>query len=437
MKKKTYFGRFFVRTLACVLALMLCGMLLAACSSGGETLMKLGSHKLSVNVYELLLSRMKGTLARTFGTDVLKDSFWNTTISTDGTTYNDYFTASVLDNAKTYLVALYLFDYYGLELPDSTIEAIDEEMEGLVIGDGNGSKSQLNQVLSAYGVNYDILREFYITEAKAEYLQAYLYGSNGSLIASNVKEEFMRENYVCFRQIFLASYYYVLETDAYGVTVYYTKNGDAFVYDKQNGTTMEDANGNLIVDKFGDPIYFDENGYPLYDAKNGFSVYVTDEDGEYVTGDYSEEELKKIASNIELLASMIDEGDFEDFEDMMEEYSEDEEGMDTYTNGYFLEKNTTYSYTYLNEICTALVDMNVGETRVIESSYGYHLIMKYECPEGAYAEEDNSIWFTDFTSALIEMLFLQEAEKHKADIVVDKDLLATVDMKSVSQNYYY
>ena len=81
--------------------------------------------------------------------------------------------------------------------------------------------------------------------------------------------------------------------------------------------------------------------------------------------------------------------------------------------------------------------MKTGETRLIESDYGYHLIMKYECEAGAYGDEDNAIWFTDFTSDLVEFLFLQETEKYKADIRIDSDLLATADMKSVSHNYYY
>ena len=86
---------------------------------------------------------------------------------------------------------------------------------------------------------------------------------------------------------------------------------------------------------------------------------------------------------------------------------------------------------------SALSEMEIGETRLIESDYGYHLIMKYGCEDGAYDEEANKIWFTDFNSLLIEKLFLQETEKHMSKIKIDKELLATVDMKSVTVNYYY
>lgn len=436
-KTKRSFG-FYVRALSLFLVLMLSLPLLASCGSArGETLLRLGSSTITVNEYELLLSRMKGTVARVYQ-DAVKDSFWDTTIGLDGTTYNDYFTAQVLDTAKTYVIALYLFDEYGLELPKSTIEAVDEEMEGLLnSSDGDGSKSQLNQLLSGYGMNYDMLREFYITEKKVDYLRAYLYGAEGGKIATGVKEQYMQENYVCFKQIFLASYYYVYEQDAYGNTIYYDEDGKTCLYDTENGVTMTDDKGEIITDKNGDEIFFDAEGNILYDKEKGKPMYITDSDGNYKTEDYTEEELKKISASIELLKTQIDQGDYEEFEDLMNEYSEDEEGIEEYENGYFLEKNTTYGYAYLTDISEALADMEIGETRLIESDYGYHLIMKYECPEGAYADSENSVWFSEFSSSLIEYLFLQEAEKHKDKVEIDEDLFATVDMKSAGINYYY
>lgn len=428
----------FTRVLALLLVLMLSLAVLASCgSSKGKTMLRVGSATLSVNEYELLLSRMKGTVARVYQ-DAVKDSFWETTIGLDGTTYSDYFTAQVLETAKTYAIALYLFDEYKLSLPESAIEKVDEEMDGLLNGtDGDGSKSQLNQILSQYGMNYDMLREFYVTEAKVDYLRTYLYGADGGKITAGVKEQYMQENYVCFKQIFLASYYYIYEKDAYGNTIYYNEDGKTYLYDTENGVTMTDDKGEIKKDKNGDEIFFDAEGNILYDKENGKPMYVTDKDGNYKTEDYSKEELEKIEANIKLLESQIENGDFEEFEELMDEYSEDTEGIEEYENGYFLEKNTTYGYAYLTDISEALADMEVGETKLVESDYGYHLVMKYECPVGAYADSDNSIWFSEFASSIIEYLFLQEAEKHKDKVELDEELLSTVDMKSVAINYYY
>ena len=416
-----------------LLAVMISSVFTACGSRKGKTLMTLEGSSLTVNEYQLLLSRTKGDLARVYGTSVLTDSFWDTTIELNGTTYNDFFTAQVLENAKAYLTALYLFEEKDLTLPKETLDKIDEEMEGLLVGDGNGSKSELNQILSAYGVNYNILREFYVTEAKMDYLRTYLYGANGSKISDSVKDEFMTANYVRFRQIFLPNFEYVYETDAYGQIIYFSKDGKSYVYDTENGITMTDKNGKIIVDKFGDEVYFGEDEKPIYDTKKGTPMPVIGSDGNYKTEDFSKEEIEKIKSQINLLYSQIDQGDFEDFEDLMDEYSED----DSEVRDYYLEKGTESSYEYVNDIRDALLEMEIGETRIVESKSGFHLIMKYECESGAYNNEDVSVWFSNFISLLTSELFYNETKKYESKIEINSELLDGLDVKSVTHNYYY
>ncbi len=436
--KKNDKSKLLLRVLSLTLLLLCVLSVLASCSGAkGKKMITYGSGAITVNEYELLLSRMKGTVARV-NNNAAKDSFWDTTIGLDGTTYNDYFTAQVLDTAKTYAIALDLFEENELELPKSAIEKIDKEMDGLLNGtDGDGSMAQLNQLLSQYGMSYEMLREFYITEAKVDYLRTYLYGEGASKIGANVKEEYMQENYVCFKQIFLASYRYVYEKDAYGNTIYFDDDGKTYLYDTKNGVTKTDKDGNVIKDKNGDEIFFDAEGKILYNTEKGTPMHVSDSKGNYKTEDYSKEELEKIKVNIELLESQIEEGDVEEFEDLMHEYSEDTDGIEEYENGYFLKKNGSYGYEYLTDISEALAEMKIGETRLIESTHGYHLIMKYDCPEGAYADKENEIWFKEFSSSISDYLFLKETDKYKDKVKVDEDLLASVDIKSVSLNYYY
>jgi len=52
------------KLLAALAALLCCVMLLTACASHGKTLIKAGGEKISVNVFQLYLSRMKGSLAQ-------------------------------------------------------------------------------------------------------------------------------------------------------------------------------------------------------------------------------------------------------------------------------------------------------------------------------------------------------------------------------------
>ena len=122
---------------------------LVACG-GGRAMMTLEDKELSVNVYEFLLSRMKGTLAY-YGYDVYNDKFWKTVISSDGETYDDYFCATIRREAAHYLIADRLFDEYGLSLTDTDKAEIDELMAACV--KRAGSRAALNSELKKFGVN--------------------------------------------------------------------------------------------------------------------------------------------------------------------------------------------------------------------------------------------------------------------------------------------
>ena len=63
-----------------VLVLCLIVSALASCTTQGEAVMTIADKGMSVNTYQLLLSRMKGTLYR-YGYDVTSEKFWRTIIS--------------------------------------------------------------------------------------------------------------------------------------------------------------------------------------------------------------------------------------------------------------------------------------------------------------------------------------------------------------------
>ena len=123
-----------VRIVAVLMAMLMLVMSMASCSSG-QTMLQLGKQKISLNLYELYLSRQKGTLCTTYyyGSKAKYDEFWQTTISTDGTTYNDYWTSYILQCVKIYLAALYMFEEeYELTLPQSYIDQVEEKLAELV-----------------------------------------------------------------------------------------------------------------------------------------------------------------------------------------------------------------------------------------------------------------------------------------------------------------
>ena len=434
---------FSVKLLLLVLALALCLPLLVGCSGkNGKTLMSIEDTKLSVNTYQLLLSRMKGTLAK-YQYDVNSDAFWSTVVDMENSTYDEYFRATILENAKTYVIGTYLFDeVYGLTLPKETLDAIDAELAEFVEYDGDGSKAAFNQILADYGVNYDILRQTYIMEAKIDALKVYLYGQGGSKIADNVKEEYCQEYFVRFKQVFLASYYYVCETDENGDDIYYTENSlghKVICYDRVNGTTKTDKDGNVIKDKQGYEVYFTEDGKIAYDKKTGTTSFVLNKDGEPEVGDYTKEELVEIKKEANTILEKIPAGEYEAFEIFMEQRGEDEDAQ-AYENGYYLYADPANyaNYTYLESIVTKLMELEVGETALVESDYGYHVIMKYPVEKGAWAEEDNKDWFEGFEEGLVDHLFMKMCEQYTDQVTVDEDVLATVpSMKQIGTNFYY
>ena len=424
--------------------------MLACCFAGcanknGKPLLTLGDNEISVNLFELYLSRMKGTLCSSdnFGSTATRDDFWDTVVDAyEKTTYNTVYTDMVIDTAKSYISALALFDEKGLKLPDSYIEEIDSELDALIENVAGGSKTTLNSILSEYGANYDILRESYIIEAKIAYLREYLFGVNGSKVSAELIEKYYQETYACFKQVFFYTYEYVYETDENGDNIYYTANGRVS-YDTTK-TLKKDADGNEVYDKNGDRVYVytDESGkeriaYKLKDAEREILV---DSNGNPITKDYEGDEEKLIIEKATSIFDQVREGDTVNFDMLVEQYTEDE-SFDTYPKGYYI---TADSYYPLPEVQKAVFEMKVGECKMVRSENGLHVIMRYEPAEAAYALSEYEDLFIAkstgtyiFMSDLVSKLMTDYVASYKEKVVIDKSLLDGVDIKSAGINYHY
>ena len=426
-----------VKIIALALAFCMLAVSLCACGGKGETMMTFADKRLTVNTYEFMLSRMKGTLA-TYGYEVASESFWKTVISPDGTTYDDYFRTSVLEQASRYIIAEYLFDRYGLVLTEEREKLVDDLMALMV--ERAGSKTALNSELRGYGANYDILRELYLLETKIDMLKDHLYGEKGELISEAERQKHLEENYVAFGQIYLASYYYLIDTDRFGDHVYYTDDKHKHIaYDKENGSTQTDEYGKTIKDIFGEDEYFTEDGKIAYDKKNGKLGYVVDDKGEYVVEYYDDEKLGELYDNAHTYADACD-GDIDAFVEMAEIYDEMSgkgETLYLYSEEHYYGLQSE-SYEYLDDITKALGDMEVGEYKVIESDYGYHVICKYEMPEKAYEDEDQKDVFEGFMEDLVGELFDTECAKFESQIKLVTEVYDTASkMSEIGTNTLY
>ena len=427
------------------LAILLCIAALVSvvgCAAKGKPCMELDGTEMTVNMYQLYLSRMKGTLASgyVYGESALKDSFWDTIMSADGTTYNKHFSSMVLDNTKNYLAALYAFEELGLKLPKSYLDEIDQKLADFIEVDADGSKNTFNSILAKYGVNYKILREAYIIEAKIAYLNDQLYGADGSKIAPTLVEEYYQSVYARSKHVFIYTYELIYETDSDGEDVWYKMSDEKKISYDTTKTPKKDADGKLLKDKNGDVIYVNDDGKIAYDKVNGKRNPLLDENGNQITREYTKEELIKASDRATLILEQAEANNYTLFDKLVESYGEDD-GMTDYKNGYFVTRESNYDSP---EVIEALFEMKEGEIKRVDSEYGIHLVMRYELTEGGYADNDNADFFVSsntgayvFMSDLKQMLLAEYIKPHLEKIVVDEEALAGIDIKSVGANFYY
>ncbi len=210
---------FKLRTAALLLALLLLFLPLCACAGRqGKTLLTLEAEgtkvTFSANHYQFLLSRLRGNFVRqgisNSAGSASQSAFWDmqgyfgdyTTLKT----WDAFYREQILENCKTYLVGLWIFEKNGLTLSESARTNVEQEMEDILSYHANGSKAKLNSLLASYGLNYDLLKSFYEIEAKTEAAMQFLYGENASLLDASVKDPYLNENYYRYKRILFSFY---------------------------------------------------------------------------------------------------------------------------------------------------------------------------------------------------------------------------------------
>ena len=423
------------------LALLAGAVSLTACSGKSPVLLELDGIEITANQYQFFLSRVKGSLYYT-GYNVESEKFWNMIIDDKNNTYDDYFRNAVLEDARRYIAALTIFEEKGLVLPQSYLDQIDEDMEEYLRD--AGSKSTLNSLLAAYGVNADILREIYVMEAKYDYLQQVIYGKDGELLAAETRMAYLNEHAVCFKQVLIRSFDYVYEKDTNGDEIYYLPSENNakvnnIAYDKELGNTRLDEFGKTIVDKNGENVYFLADGKIAYDKENGVRAMTYDQKGNLQTVSYSAEVLAEHKSTAEEIMASVAKGDYAAFESLLEEYQIDEEDAFIADGTHcFLYTTGDNNYDYLNDIADALATAEDGELKIINSEYGYNVVMKYPIPSDAITNPDYEDWFTDLTDRIIAKQFHTMCKPYMEKVKVDADVFATLpSMKEIATNTSY
>ena len=428
-------------TVLLCLGLLLGALGMTACANKGTPLLTLDDHTISVNQYQFLLSRVKGSLGYA-GYNVESSSFWDMIIDENNTTYDAYFKNAALDDARRYLAALAMFEERGLSLPQETLDKIDQEIEDYI--EEAGGKSALNSKLGSYGINVDMLKDLYIMEAKYAYLKDTVYGPNGELLAAEARLAYVKEHGVAFRQVLIRAFDYVYEKDLNGDDIYYLPNENNskvsnIAYDKEAGDVRLDEFGKIVTDKNGNDVYYLPNGKIAYDKVNGVRSYTYDEKGQIKTEKYSAEVLAEHKAAAEEIMISIEKGDYLAFEALLEEY--EISGDDAFvTDGElgFLYTTGDNSYDYLNDIADALAACDAGEIRMISSEYGYNVVMKYAIPDDAITNADYKDWFGDLTTRVIAKQFHTLCKPYMEKVQLDEEAFASLpSMKEVASNLDY
>ena len=437
---KTTASRRILSVILC-LALLMGAVAMTACSKRGTTLLELNGYTISTNQYQLLLSRVKASLYYA-GYSVDSSTFWDMVIDSEGNTYDQYFRNAALNDAKRYLAAAVIFDEEGLVLPQSYKDAIDEDIDEYIRD--AGSKSALNNALSAYGVNVDMLRDLYELEAKYAYLQAHLYGAEGEKIAANVRYDYLTEHAVCFKQVLIRAFDYVYETDNNGDEIYY-KVGENnakinnIAYDTVGGFTRVDEFDKTILDKNGDAIYYLPNGSIAYDKVNGVRSVVYDANGVAKTVKYSAEELAEHKAAGEEIMASVTKGDYAAFEALLAEYEvSGDDAFVTDSTYCFLYTTGDNDYDYLNDIADVLAESEEGVVRMVSSEYGYNVVMKYPIPQDAVTNAAYEDWFGDLSTRVVAKLFHNKCAPYMERVAVSTEEFANLpSMKQISTNFSY
>ncbi len=426
--------------------LLVCVMLvsvLSLVSCSGKKVMEIEDTKISASVYEVefFMTRMKGLL-ESYGYNVSSSAWWGTIMNSQGLTVDEYYKTRTLKEVSQYLIAQYLFDEAGLKLSKEETQEIDDAIDLLV--DWAGSKNNLNSVLAEYGVNINLLKEIYVGELKMDKVKEHYFGADG-LKAQNGetrKQEFLKENYACFKQVFIAAYYYETETDKNGDTVYYTdEKANKIAYDEKNGVTRTDVydSNKLETDKFGNTVYYtDESASKIAYDTTGYPKYKLDDKGNKIISYHTAEKIDEIGEWAEELAQ--GKKTPEEFEQMIDDYSEGEDGHSkVYLRiepGYY-EAQSSYS-AYLDEIAELTAKMEYGECRVVDSGAGFHIVYRYEHDKGAYSDEAYKDIFAGFDGEFVNMLFEELCQNYEDKVSIDNGVLEELpDMKDVASNLLY
>ncbi len=372
--------RMIKRTLILVLALILVCFGVGCKAKGNyfyknnssEYVMKYGDYSINKNFYTYWMARYKAVLMYQYSDIQDTASFWDSAYG-EGTA-NEIYTAYSDETMKNYLMSMYLFDFYKLSLSEAQIQAVDKQLSEIVSDGYEGNVANLNKEAYEYGINYEMLREIYLAEAKTEVVYNYVIKNVvSSKLTEEVRDSYLASNYAHTTHIFVSTEY------------------------KYN----TDKDGNLI---------YDDNGK--------YTIDLTEAE---------KKEKDKIIA--ELDAASLNSVNFSEYQ---KKYNDDI-AIDKYKNGYFVSTNIDFDSAYV----TAALTMKEGEIKRVEGENGVFYILKQSMPDKAYSDKDNEDFFVEYDSTVQEYLYWEFMAGLYTKIEINTENKKDITVKSVSPCWYF
>lgn len=324
-----------LKKLLCALLCVLMVLSLCACSRS-PVIATYEGKSLTSAMYSLHLAIEKRAIEEynyyASGVDISSTpAFWDEIYDEkNGLTWADY----VESEFCNMLIAMQFCEKHGLTVTDESVSAeIDSLIESYI--ETAGSKDLLNLELAEYGADYDMLVEYLNCYQYINVMREYL-ADDGTLTVSD--DEIVE---------YLSDYH----------------NYDYIFFN--------------ALDESNQPIVYED--ITTEQAEEYFlSNYVTVKHILYLTQDLTDEKKleKKEKAEANLAAIQAGTAEFSDFEDDNED------------------SNIEYTFTYgtmVSQFEEAAYDMEVGELRVVETAYGYHLMLKEELDTDAFDNIESEV----------------------------------------------
>ncbi len=225
-------------SLILALSMLFACLFIAGCSGKSyQPLITYGTKSISVNMFTYLLSQAKTMALYTLmGQTTDAPEAWDTDT---GKLLADYIKEDAVSTAMSVVYYAQMAEENGISLTEEDKKQIQDNLDTLV--ESHGSKNALNTAMASYGVNYDIIKEYFTLQLLAQKGMSFVLGENGTHpITNDDYLEYYNENFATLRHISLNNINKLADT---GKTTVLTDDEKAAVEKKADDIMLSVASG--------------------------------------------------------------------------------------------------------------------------------------------------------------------------------------------------